>query len=74
MNNVEIYTAFVLDEGSWGSQLLRYDFEYPTIEYWAEPESQELLKAYFKKRTGIEQAPIVVEPSKTLLFYKHQEV
>ena len=73
MSDKEIFVAFVLDAYGVGSQLLRYEFEHPIVEYWAEPEEQEKLKDYFQQRTAIKDRPIVVEKSETLVYYPHKE-
>jgi hypothetical protein len=68
MNDKQIYIAYVLDMGTWGKQLLRYAFEYPIVEYWAEPEEQIKLKAYFKEKHYSHYEPLIIEKAEILDF------
>ena len=40
MSDKMIFTSYIIS----GTQLLRYEFEHPIVEYWAEPKEQEKLK------------------------------
>lgn len=66
MSDKIIYIAFVLQTGEWGSQLLRYAFEHPIIEYYAEPEEQAKLKKYFKENHYTKAEPLIVEQADIL--------
>jgi hypothetical protein len=68
MSDKMIFTAFVLDKGEWGTQLLRYAFEHPIVEFFGEPEEQEKLKAYFKENHYTHQEPLIIEGSDLLDF------
>ncbi len=63
MNDKQIYIAYVLDANELGTQLLRFAFEHPRVEYWAESPEQAQLKAYFKEHHYTHQEPLVVEAS-----------
>ncbi len=67
MNNKTIYIAYILQSvDGFASNLLRYAFEHPSVEYYAEPEEQAQLKAYFKAHHYTHEEPLVVEPSDIL--------
>lgn len=68
MSDKEIFIAYVLDETEFGSQLLKYAFEYPITEYWGEPEEQEKLKTYFSKYHYSHDKPIYIEKSDIIDF------
>lgn len=66
MNDKKIYIAIVVDKGDWGQQLLRYAFEYPITEYWAEPSEQAKMKDYFKANHYSQAEPLQIEESEIL--------
>lgn len=72
MSDKSIYVAIVVDKSPLGQQLLRYEFEHPSIEYWAEPEEQEKLKRYFKENHYTHAEPLQVEESQTLDFMAYR--
>lgn len=63
MSDKQIFIAIVLDKSDWGQQLLRYAFEYPITEYWAEPDEQTKMKTYFKDNHYSHQEPLQIEPA-----------
>lgn len=63
MSDKQIYIAYIHDKTEFGEQLLRVAFEYKMIEFWAEPESQEELKAYFAANHFSKDVPLIVEQS-----------
>lgn len=73
MSNKEIYIAYVLLQDSWSKQLLRYEFEHPIVEFWAEPDEQSKLEEYFRNRTGIRDGEIVIKKSDVLSFYAYKQ-
>jgi len=61
MSDKMIFIAFVLQESEFGSQLLRYAFEHPIVEYYGEPEEQAKLKLYFKANHYTHKEPLIIE-------------
>lgn len=66
MSDKMIFIAFVMQTGEWGSQLLRYAFEHPIIEFYGEPEEQAKLKAYFKENHYTHKEPLIIEGAEIL--------
>lgn len=73
MSDKMIFIAYVLDKSELGTQLLRYAFEHTIIEYYAEPEEQEKLKAYFKANHYTRQKPLIVEGADILDYMPYVE-
>lgn len=69
MSDKMIFIAYVLYDG----QLLRYEFEHPMVEYWAEPDEQDKLKTYFKNNHYTGSTPSVIEASETLDYMPYKE-
>ena len=69
MSDKQIYEAYELSHGI----LNKYVFEYPIIEYWAEPESQKELKDYLYKHSVDNIEAIYVKPSKIVEFIPYKE-
>jgi hypothetical protein len=73
VNDKKIYTAYILDKHEMGTQLLRVAFEYPIVEYWAEPEEQAKLIAYFKANHFSHDEPIVIEESELFDYMPYND-
>lgn len=69
MSDKMIFIAFVMH----GSQLIRYAFDHPIIEYWGEPAEQKKLKRYFKKNHYTHDEPLAVEPAEILDYMPYVE-
>lgn len=72
MSNEEIFIAYVLDKTDFGTQLLRYAFKHPIVEFWGEPEEQAKLIAYFKENHYSHDTPIIIEKSDLLDFMEYK--
>lgn len=66
MSDKMIFIAYALQTSEWGTQLLRYAFEHPIVEYYGEPEEQVKLKAYFKENHYTKAEPLIIEASEIL--------
>lgn len=72
MSDKMIFIAFVMQQSDWGTQLLRYAFEHPIVEYYGEPEEQAKLKAYFKKHHYTHYEPLIVEQADFIDFTPYE--